>query len=829
MIAAFLLFVFSFFILYNYFTVKKINRNNHQDLIAQKCQRIADDFENAFLTTQMQFLKFNSFENSDNQRFSEKTKDDFVSILHSRIYLSDIFSMNDVEKKLIHCYRHTDSVFYEQHTNDSLYQSFEWMMRYKNNDKPQWIEIFDHDRVHFYYLFSFPQQMIAVKFSTQWIDSKIDELRIENFPIGLLITKNGKIITYIFNDSMKIVENLSTFAQQLLLTFDSTQNNEGNILYFTSDQEAEKQQIIFSKAPDVGWKIGGYYYDEILVASSHQITHYLIVASILFLMAILIFFYVIFRKIFNPIILLTNEISRISQKNLHLQLPFIKSSDEIGDLIHACKILIERWNVNISDLQKTQNELEIANKTLEDKVLYRTKRISEQKEELEQAYNTIGALSEIGRQITSCLSFEDVLSNLYQEINKLMRCDAFAIMTCNDEKKVLEGKFGMEKGERLPYFEFELHEDSRLAVWCYKHQSPIFINDLEDYRKYIAERITPKVGEDSQSIIYTPIVHNDTILGVISVQSFQEHAYTKIHLDMLETLASYTTVAIVNATAYESLQKMNTDLIRTQEQLVLSERMASLGSLTAGIAHEIKNPLNFINNFAVLSEELFGELQQILQNIPIDNINRIEINELIDTMQLNVSKILEHGNRADNIVKSMLLHSRGKSGEFQEVDINALLAESVNLGYHGMRAQDQSFNVKIEENYDTTIPKIKVVPQNISRVFLNVINNACYAVNDRKKGEDATFSPVISITSQNLKDTIKIIIKDNGKGIEHQNIDKIFTPFFTTKPTGQGTGLGLSISYGIIVEEHNGSMIFNSKPNEYTEFIIELPKKEKLS
>jgi signal transduction histidine kinase len=270
-----------------------------------------------------------------------------------------------------------------------------------------------------------------------------------------------------------------------------------------------------------------------------------------------------------------------------------------------------------------------------------------------------------------------------------------------------------------------------------------------------------------------------------------------------------------------TLQKLK----ETQNQLILQEKMASLGGLTAGIAHEIKNPLNFINNFSELSSELTKELSEELetQKDKVDQKTLENINEILDNLEMNVKKINEHGKRADSIVRGMLLHSRGKSGEKQITDINNLLNESMTLAYHGMRAQDSNFNIKIVSEYDKTIGEISVVPQNISRVFLNIINNACYAAYEKKLRAGLKFEPTVWVSSKNLDGKVEIRIKDNGIGIPEENRKKIFNPFFTTKPAGKGTGLGLSLSYDVIVEEHKGDVIVESKEGEYTEFIITLP------
>ncbi|MRR38125.1 serine/threonine protein kinase, partial [bacterium] len=260
--------------------------------------------------------------------------------------------------------------------------------------------------------------------------------------------------------------------------------------------------------------------------------------------------------------------------------------------------------------------------------------------------------------------------------------------------------------------------------------------------------------------------------------------------------------------------------------LILSEKMASLGQLTAGIAHEIKNPLNFITNFAVLSHDLTQDLKKelVAERKRVDPTRAQEIEELLNDLEQNVTKINEHGKRADSIVRGMLLHSRGKTGERQETDLNALLAEYANLAYHGMRAQDQTFNVKIETEFDPSIGKVSVVPQDLSRAFLNIVNNACYAANDKRKTAKNGFTPIVRVSARGVNGAVEIRIRDNGNGIPPAVREKIFNPFFTTKPAGVGTGLGLSLSYDIITQEHKGDIRVETQPGEYTEFIITIPR-----
>ena len=255
--------------------------------------------------------------------------------------------------------------------------------------------------------------------------------------------------------------------------------------------------------------------------------------------------------------------------------------------------------------------------------------------------------------------------------------------------------------------------------------------------------------------------------------------------------------------------------------------MASLGQLTAGIAHEIKNPLNFVNNFASLSVELLDELREATAPVvaALSADKRAEVDETIEMLTGNLEKIAEHGKRADNIVKSMLEHSRGVTGERREVDLNGLIDEALNLAYHGARAQDQGFNITLERAFDPTLKPIELAPQEMTRVFLNLFGNGFYAANKRAgQNGDAAYLPVLSVGTRDLGHGIEVSVRDNGIGIPPEIKDKLFQPFFTTKPTGEGTGLGLSISYDIITQQHGGSIEIDSRVGEYTEFTIRLPR-----
>jgi two-component system, NtrC family, sensor kinase len=293
----------------------------------------------------------------------------------------------------------------------------------------------------------------------------------------------------------------------------------------------------------------------------------------------------------------------------------------------------------------------------------------------------------------------------------------------------------------------------------------------------------------------------------------------------VSTFASQAVIAIENARLFKNVEASLEDLRTAQDRLVQTEKLASLGQLTAGIAHEIKNPLNFVNNFSGVSVELIDELMESLAGVKADTKTRTEITELTDTLRGNLEKIVQHGKRADSIVKNMLLHSRQGSGEHRPVDINAIVEEALNLAYHGARAEKQSFNITLQRSLDPAAGEVDVFPQEITRVLLNLISNGFYAATRRKVQPDSDgYEPTLLAATKNLGDHVQIRIRDNGTGIPLEVKDKMFNPFFTTKPVGEGTGLGLSISHDIVVQQHAGSIEVETEPGEFTEFRIVLPR-----
>jgi two-component system NtrC family sensor kinase len=462
------------------------------------------------------------------------------------------------------------------------------------------------------------------------------------------------------------------------------------------------------------------------------------------------------------------------------------------------------------------------------------KELQERGEALAASVEEQKSLAAVSQVVNSSLDLEKVLATILSHACVFADSGGGSIYIYDaaSGEFVLDATHGMDDELRTALSGFRVRMGETVLGQCAEQRRPLQISDVEetDARDMPTRDVLLAAG--IRAILAVPLLRGEEVIGALVVRRRRPGEFPQAMVELLQTFAAQSALAIHNARLFNEVEIRTRELAAsldnlriTQDRLVQTEKLASLGQLTAGIAHEIKNPLNFVNNFSSLSTELIAELRDLLGDLDVAAEKRAEIDELADMLRGNLEKVVQHGKRADSTVKNMLLHSRAGSGEHQPVDINTIVEESLNLAYHGARAERQGFNITLTRSLDPTAGEVDVYPQEITRVLLNLITNGFYATTKRKERADgAAYEPTLRAVTKNLGDSVEIRIRDNGTGIPPEVRDKLFTPFFTTKPVGEGTGLGLSLSHDIVVKQHAGAIGVESEPGAFTEFRIVLPR-----
>jgi two-component system, NtrC family, sensor kinase len=518
------------------------------------------------------------------------------------------------------------------------------------------------------------------------------------------------------------------------------------------------------------------------------------------------------------------EIERRDHVRTVLSVPLLREDESIG------AILVRRTEVQpFSDKQiallqtfTDQAVIAIENARLFNEVQARTRDLSES---LQQQTATAEVLKIIS---ASPGELEPVFQAILEKSVQI--CDAqFGNLALFDgnEMRIAAMNNAPRAYEELRRGDPVVPLDNSFLAPLVRTQKLVHVSDLSEL--YAKSSLAKVAG--ARTAIAVPMLSNDDLVGAIAIYHQDVRPFTDKQIELLTNFAAQAVIAIENARLLNELRRRTDDLTRSledlrtaQDRLIQTEKLASLGQLTAGIAHEIKNPLNFVNNFSALSAELIDEMKDVLADIHLDGNKRKELDEITQILKTNLDKVVQHGKRADSIVKNMLLHSRQGSGEHRPTDINAIVDESLNLAYHGARAEKAGFSIAFQRDLDPSVGMADIYPQEITRALLNLISNGFYATTKRRAEIGDGFEPMLSAATKNLGDKVEIRIRDNGTGIPEGVKERIFNPFFTTKPSGEGTGLGLSMSHDIIVKQHGGSIDVETEPGVFTEFKIVLPR-----
>lgn len=522
-------------------------------------------------------------------------------------------------------------------------------------------------------------------------------------------------------------------------------------------------------------------------------------------------------SISKPIVALTQQAYQLARGDFSVSNHITADSrDEVG-------ILATAFRGMSLNLRESHQKLEEYNYTLEQRVRERTRELSAKNDELKARYEELETLEEIVISINREFVLENVLNILLIQGLRLFphaERGAFIVQTSAD-------LFSFAAAVGYDMSELSAHQMS-LNELLHDHLDHIHSVEEDVFLVTLKDDETMRMLASfrrSHELLVMPLRLHGELEGFLILDNLgYAQGYDLSDLHKLVRFREHAVSAVAKARTMRELRDKNREIIRTQNQLLIQEKMASLGTLTAGIAHEIKNPLNFINNFGAIivdmSREMQAELSAARERLGDEMFESLD--ELVTDMGQSSQQIVKHGERADQIIHGMQMLSRGTSGQLETISLNDMIREYLSLAYHGVAAQNKSMSLSFTLALADDVGFIEVVPENISRVFLNVVNNACYAVSEREQNEGDGFTPMVRITTRNLGDTVEMVVYDNGGGIPEEIKPRIFTPFFTTKPAGKGTGLGLSISYDIVVQEHSGEFKVESELGQFTEVTIKL-------